>query len=132
MAEVTIMVGARFYRIACDDGQESHLNRLARDLDERVDALKERFGEVGDARLAIFAALQIIDERDEARRRVSELEVELASVRAVSPGPGGRADQVKVEVSYALNAAAERVDRAAESLRRAQGAEALEVRAESA
>jgi cell division protein ZapA (FtsZ GTPase activity inhibitor) len=35
MATVTVSINGRNYRMACDDGQEEHLGRLARELDQR-------------------------------------------------------------------------------------------------
>src|SRR5262245_17797903 len=51
MSHVTVTINGRQYRMACEDGQENHLIGLARDFDQRIIELHERFGEIGDARL---------------------------------------------------------------------------------
>ena len=44
MTHVNVTINNRQYRMACEDGQEAHLLRLARDLDVRVEELRGRFG----------------------------------------------------------------------------------------
>jgi cell division protein ZapA len=44
MAEVSVTINGRVYRMACDPGQEDHLARLGRELDQRIAQLRESFG----------------------------------------------------------------------------------------
>ena len=37
MSQVNVTINGRQYRMACEDGQEDHLQQLAKDLDERID-----------------------------------------------------------------------------------------------
>ena len=62
MSQVTVTINGRQFRMACEDGQEGHLMRLAQDLDQRIDKLRGNFGEIGDTRLTIMAALTVADE----------------------------------------------------------------------
>src|SRR5205085_2665769 len=57
MAQVTVTIHGRQFRLACEDGQEAHLARLAAELDKSIESLRQRFGEIGDTRLTIMAAL---------------------------------------------------------------------------
>src|SRR5258705_7395537 len=57
MGQVSVRINGRQYRMACDDGQEDHLTRLAEDLDQRIEQLRTDFGEIGDIRLTVMAAL---------------------------------------------------------------------------
>ena len=36
MAVVEVQINQRMYQVACDDGQEEHLIKLAGDIDQRV------------------------------------------------------------------------------------------------
>ena len=74
MSKITVMVNGRKYEIACDDGQEAHLTRLAQYVDRRVDELIAAVGQVGDARLLLMASLLVADE-------LSEVYTELDSLR---------------------------------------------------
>jgi hypothetical protein len=45
MPHVSVTIAGRHYRMACDEGQEEHLMRLARDIDSRILDLRGAFGE---------------------------------------------------------------------------------------
>ena len=59
MPQVNVTINGRQFRMACEDGEEPHLLRLAEDLDARITRLRGRFGEIGDTRLTVMAALTL-------------------------------------------------------------------------
>lgn len=66
MSQVTLTVGGRHYRIACADGEEAHVVRLA----EAVDAKLQQMGSnraPSDAQNLLLAALLLADELEEGR-----------------------------------------------------------------
>ena len=81
MAHVSVTIAGRHYRMACDEGQEEHLIRLARDIDARIFDLRAAFGEIGDQRLVVMAAITIADELAEARARIKALESDIEGQR---------------------------------------------------
>jgi len=110
MAHVTVTISGRQYRMACEDGQEGHLTQLAADLDRRVEQLRGSFGEIGDNRLVVMAALMTGDELSEAMQRVRKLEDELSGLRDARVATAGRSQATQAAVVAALNAAAERIE----------------------
>ncbi len=80
MAQVTVTIDGKAYRMACEEGQEEHLTDLASRFDRYVLHLKSQFGEIGDLRLTVMAGIMIMDEVSELTRRVSTLEAELQSL----------------------------------------------------
>ncbi|MDR6900690.1 cell division protein ZapA [Rhizobium miluonense] len=80
MAQVTVTIDGKAYRMACEEGQEDHLTDLANRFDRYVLHLKSQFGEIGDLRLTVMAGIMIMDEVSELTRRVSALEAELESL----------------------------------------------------
>ena len=62
MSQVNVTINGRQFRMACEDGQEDHVTDLARDLDARIEGLRAKFGEIGDTRLTVMAALTVADE----------------------------------------------------------------------
>ncbi len=62
MAQVTLSINGRTYRVGCGDGEESRLRQLAAEVATRVDRLVMEFGQVGEARLLLMAALLATDE----------------------------------------------------------------------
>ncbi len=81
MPLVNVMVNARAYTIACDEGEEAHLKELAAHVDEKVRELAGSVGQVGDQKLMLMAAVLITDEFFEARGH-SKKAKELASAKA--------------------------------------------------
>jgi cell division protein ZapA len=82
MAQVTVTIDGKAYRMACEEGQEAHLTDLATRFDRYVMHLKSQFGEIGDLRVTVMAGIMIMDEVAELTRRVSGLEAELESLRS--------------------------------------------------
>ena len=111
MAYVTISIGGRAYRMACDDGQEDHLSGLGEEVDARIDQLRVAFGEIGDQRLSIMAAITIADELSEARRRLKAVEQEAATERAARSAATQRLGETEARLARSVSAAAERLER---------------------
>ncbi len=110
MSQVTVTINGRQYRMACEDGQESHLMRLAQDLDQRIEKLRASFGEIGDTRLTVMAALTVADELSETGRKLRRIEEDLAALQDARVASADRAKATQAAVSAALNAAAERIE----------------------
>jgi cell division protein ZapA len=97
MGQVNVQVGGRSYSVACRDGEEDRLQRLAAHIDRKVDDLTGALGQLSEPRLLLMAGLLIADELFELRE---------GSTPAAAPaGP-------------ALDAMAERIERLAEALER--------------
>ena len=116
MAEVTVTIAGRSYRMACGEGDEPRLERLAGQLDGKIAEMRAVVGEIGDMRLHVMAALTIADELDEAKGRLASLEGELASLRHSLETGEERAQASEVFVAETLARTAERIERLAKSL----------------
>lgn len=77
MPSISVTINGKNYRMACDDGQEAHLQTLAAELDSRVNSLKGSFGDIGDQRLTVMAGVMVTDEMFELKKKISDLEAEL-------------------------------------------------------
>jgi cell division protein ZapA len=121
MNHINVTINGRQYRMACEEGQEMRLLRLAENLEARVEQLRGRFGEIGDARLTVMAALTVCDELQDAGQRIRALEAELATLRDVRVAAVDRAKATQAAVANALNAAAERIERTTQVLNRTVG-----------
>ena len=121
MTHVVVTIHGKQYRMACEDGQEDHLMRLAQDLDSRVEQLKTSFGAIGDMRLIVMAALTLGDELSEAARRVRRLEEELSALQDARVASSERAQATQAAVAAALNSASERIEHVTRSLNQTTG-----------
>src|ERR1700681_469296 len=110
MPQVTVTINGRQFRMACEDGQESHLLRLAQDLDQRIERLRGTFGEIGDTRLTVMAALTVADEFADASGRLRRLEEDMAGLQDARAATAERAEATQAAVAAALNSAAERIE----------------------
>ena len=110
MSQVNVTINGRQFRMACEDGEEPHLLLLAEDLDQRISRLRARFGEIGDTRLTVMAALTLADELSETKDKLQRLEPELATLQDASVVSADRAQATQAAVAAALNAAAERIE----------------------
>jgi cell division protein ZapA len=71
MAQVSVTIDGRKYRLACNEGEEARLESLAGMIDEKIDEMRKEFGEIGDQRLVIMAALTLADDLAEAREEAA-------------------------------------------------------------
>jgi cell division protein ZapA len=120
MAHVSVTINGRQYRMACDDGQEHHLARLAHDLDQRIASLRGTFGEIGDMRLTIMAALMLIDELSELRQRMHRIETEFTGLQHARAAALDRSEAIEADIAAALSSAAERIEKAVRMLEQAE------------
>lgn len=121
MSHINVTINGRQYRMACEEGQEVRLLKLAEGLEARVEQLRGKFGEIGDQRLTVMAALTVCDELLDAGARIRTLEQELENLRGVRTAAIDRARQTQTAVANALNAAAERIERTTQVLNRTVG-----------
>ena len=118
MSHVNVTINGRQYRMACEEGQESRLLRLAENLETRVVSLRGKFGEIGDQRLTVMAALTVADELVDAGARIRALEEEIIALREVRVTASDRARATQTAVANALNSASDRIERMAQALNR--------------
>jgi len=121
MSHINVTINGRQYRMACEEGQENRLLKLAEGMEARVEQLRGKFGEIGDQRLTVMAALTACDELLDANARIRNLEQELNGLRDVRVAAVDRARQTQAAVANALNAAAERIERTTQVLNRTIG-----------
>jgi cell division protein ZapA len=110
MTQVTATIAGRQFRLACEDGQEEHLQALAKNLDQRIIDLRAKFGEIGDTRLTVMAALTVADELAEALLRIRVIEQDVAALQDARLAAADRAKAASSAVVHAFNSAAERIE----------------------
>ena len=121
MSHINVTINGRQYRMACEEGQEVRLLKLAESLESRVESLRGKFGEIGDARLTVMAALTACDELLDAGQRLRQLEEEVRELRSVRAVSADRARVTQTAVANALNSAADRIERTTQILNRTIG-----------
>ena len=112
MAQLAITIAGKVYRVACDEGEEARLGDLAQLVDAKISGMRPRFGEIGDQRLTIMAAITLADEWSEANDRIRDLEAELARLK----GHTTAAPEWAEKVAVSLGEVAQRIERVAQEL----------------
>ena len=67
MAQVTVTLNGRTYRLKCADGEEERLKQLVDHVRSKLTDLTEQFGQIGNERLLLMAAILVTDEFFEVR-----------------------------------------------------------------
>ncbi len=116
MAQVTVTINERIYKMACDDGEEKQLLGLAEYLNKHVENMQINFGQVGDTRLLVMAGVTVVDELQEARRRIEALENELAQMKDARASIAGKLEAAQDSVAGTLNDAAQQIESLTERL----------------
>jgi cell division protein ZapA len=116
MGQVTVTVAEKIYRIACNDGQEAHLMRLAAELDKKIGEMRTAFGEIGDSRLTVMAAITFMDEREEIKNKLSAVTSELASLKEDRAILETAANKTELEIAAAIAGAAGQIEAIAKRL----------------
>jgi cell division protein ZapA len=62
MANVNIKFNNKDYLLSCDKGQEENLKKLANHLDSKYGELKKNLGNIGENKLLLITAIQMVDE----------------------------------------------------------------------
>jgi cell division protein ZapA len=121
MSSVNITINGKQFRVACEPGQERRVTMLAEDFDQRIAGMRSRFGEVGDARLTVMAAMMIGDELFDANTKIARLEAEIDALNAARAGLNDRASRTEAAVVSALESVAERIEGMTRTLSRPAG-----------
>lgn len=118
MPQVAVTIAGRVYRMACGEGEEARLEALGRRLDARIDELRGDFGEIGDQRITVMAALTMADDLAEAERRIASLEAEVTALSQDRRSADQQIEALGDAVAVALDDAARRIDHVAQSMLR--------------
>ena len=73
MAEVDITINGRSYRISCKDGEEERIRSLSSLINNQVQKLSEKIGQLGEARMILLASLVLLDKSDEVEKEAEKI-----------------------------------------------------------
>lgn len=106
MAQINVEVNGRPYAVGCEDGQEAHLQELARMFDHQVRQVSQDMGQLGDTRLFLMGALLLADELYDAKARLAALQAEVTRLQAERA-------RIETRAVTALETAASRIEKLA-------------------
>jgi cell division protein ZapA len=77
MANVSIKFNGKQFLLACDDGQEEHLEELLIQLNKKFNELKNDLGNLGENKLLLITSVKVMDEYHETKKKVEQKKNEL-------------------------------------------------------
>ena len=77
MANISIKFNNKEFLLACEDGQEEHLEELLIQINKKFNNLKNDLGNLGENKLLLITAVKIIDEYYETKKKVDQKKIEL-------------------------------------------------------
>ena len=106
MAQVNVEVNGRPYAVGCQDGQEAHLQELAKLFDHQVRQVSQDMGQLGDTRLFLMGALLLADELSDARQRLAAMQSDISRLQSERA-------RIETRAVTALEGAANRIEKLA-------------------
>ena len=70
MANVNVKFNNKEYLLSCDEGQEENLKELAHYLDSKYNNLKKNLGNIGEGKLLLITAIQMVDDYFDLKKKV--------------------------------------------------------------
>lgn len=116
MPEVSVDINGRKFRMACEEGQEQHLQDLAHRFDQQLENFKGSFGEIGDNRLTVMTGLAVLDELVEAEKKLGALQAELDQVTAAGQAVADESDELEGKFASKMEEVARRLELVASSI----------------
>ena len=75
MSQINIMVGGRAYTLACRDGEEDRLTRLANHISRKAEDLSATLGQMAEPRMLLMSALLVADELFDTKEKTAKTAV---------------------------------------------------------
>ena len=80
MANVSIKFNNKEFLLACEDGQEEHLEELLIQINKKFNNLKNDLGNLGENKLLLITAVKVMDEYHETKKKVDQKKEELKNL----------------------------------------------------
>ena len=102
MKTVTGTIYGKDYTLACDVGQERHLQTLIGQLNTRASRLESAIGRLPENLMLLYTALMVADELHESQKEVARLTQEVEQARRLLE-QAGNVGTAALEEAVAMN-----------------------------
>jgi len=114
---VSININGRKYGLGCEEGEQERLVRLGQKLDDRVNAMANQFGQIGDLRLLVMAGITLLDEIEDVGTSVEDrVETRIGEIKKEHTQAVLAVEQTEAQAASSLRDAALRIERLAEKI----------------
>ncbi len=73
MAQITVSINGFNYTVGCEDGQEKHLQAMAKIVEDHIELIRKIGGQSGEGRLLALAGLIMADKLDDLKKQIKIL-----------------------------------------------------------
>jgi cell division protein ZapA len=87
MPEVKITIGARPFRVTCQEGEEHFLHAAAAMLDTEANSLRAQLGDLPESRMLLMAGLMLADRTAAVEDELRGVKARLAEAEGRVPAP---------------------------------------------
>lgn len=87
MAQVIININHREYAISCENGEEAHIMKLGRLLDDKAHSLTQALGPINENQLLAMVGLLVADDLAELKKKMAEAPAPVLNSAPVQPAP---------------------------------------------
>ena len=71
MAVVSLKIGPKFYKFSCADGQEPHMQELAKNLNDRAEHLIQTLGFMQEGQMLAMICLLLAEEKSKLEKETN-------------------------------------------------------------
>lgn len=89
------------YALACDIGQEPHLNSLVDDFNRRTMELEKAVGRLPESLMLLYTALMVTDDLHDTRRELARTQEELARTKEALAATEQQLQAAQVDTRFA-------------------------------
>jgi len=114
MPEVTLAIGSRSFKVACQPGEEDNLHQAAALLNTEAEALQNAIGRVPETRMLLMAGLMLADRMIELGSKAAEAETRAEDLSQQLRNVEKKAAELATRALHADNAVSEKDLRAAQ------------------
>ena len=102
MANVSIKFNNKEFLLACEDGQEEHLEELLIQINQKFNNLKNDLGNLGENKLLLITAVKVMDEYYETKKKVQLQKKELEELKTKFKEIKSLVNQYKDDKEYEI------------------------------
>ncbi len=87
MPEITVNIGGRPFKVACQPGEEAFLHSAADMLNEEANHLMDQIGQLPEARMLLMAGLLLADKTAGLQDQLRAAQAEVADLKQGAAAP---------------------------------------------
>ncbi|MEL6479224.1 MAG: cell division protein ZapA [Pseudomonadota bacterium] len=121
MAEVSVRIGGRVYRLGCGEGEEAALTGYGKAMDQIAEDIQRSLPQpVPEGRLLVMVGMMLADQMAEMQRKTAEAERKAAEARKLADSRAAPDDlfnaEVEADMAARLDAIAARIENLTEKM----------------